>query len=102
MLHGAFQRTIETMPQWDAAQKARRDQGEPVRMAILRETLRRRNEREPSSTWAELGSAVGVAGETAKYHCRVLRRRGWVDFQDGRPRTLVLTEAGEAAIQPEG
>lgn len=101
MLATWFRRTIRRVPRWDAAHDARRDQGEPVRMAILRELLRRRDEREPPPTWEELGAVVGLTGETAKYHSKRLRARGLVNYQHGHTRTLMITEAGEAAIRPE-
>lgn len=99
MLRTMFHRTIDLMPQWDAAQKARRVQGEPIRRAILDELLRRELKHEPAPTWVELGAAVGgMADTTAGYHCRVLRAAGLVTWEPGLARTIRLTDAGRQFV----
>lgn len=85
------------MARMDAALAARREQGEPMRRAILVELARRERENLPAPTWAELAAAVGVRhGTSVRYHCAILRRRGLVSFDDSRTRTIRLTQAGRA------
>lgn len=88
--------TIPDMAQTDAANDARREQGDVVRRAILAELARREAAREPAPSWAELGAAVGVADKVARYHCIRLRAAGLVAFRDGATRTLVLTRSSRA------
>lgn len=89
-------RTLTAMSPWNKAQARRREQGEPIRQAILAELRRRELAREPAPTWAELASAVGASERNARYHCARLRSAGLVAYTDGRMRTLRLTEAGAA------
>lgn len=82
--------------QTDAAHDARRAVGDVTRRAILAELARREAAREPAPSWAELGAVAGVEPETAGYHLKRLKAAGLVTFQTGKPRTLVLTDAGRA------
>ncbi len=91
-------RILPDMARWDAANQARRDYGEPVRQAILRELLRREQAHEPAPTWTELGEAVGgLSHHTVRYHCRAMSAAGLVTWADRKPRTLRLTEAGRTS-----
>lgn len=89
---------IVDMAQTDAAHAARRQQGDVTRRAILGELSRRWRDREPAPTWAELGAIAGVTERTALYHGRRLRASGLVAFDDGRARTVMITEAGRALL----
>lgn len=86
-------RTILPVANYDAAQQARREQGDVTRRRILAELARRERDHESAPTWSELGAILGVADRTARYHCARLRAAGMVDFTS-QHRTLRLTHAG--------
>ena len=63
--------------------------GEAMRARIL--DAIRKAER-PFNSWDELGQAVGISYQTARYHCLRLRTRGLVTFERGQAWTLRIVE----------
>lgn len=88
----------DEVAQTDAANAARRAEGERVRKLILTELARREREHEPAPSWPELGAAVKASAHLARYHAVRLRVAGLVTFRDGETRTIVLTPAGRAQV----
>ena len=45
-----------------------------------------------SPTWRELGEILGIAHTAARQHVELMKKKGVIDYQPGKKRTIVILE----------